>query len=201
MTFRIIVRNRSVEESEDRKGSLAQLLSGYVGETIRDMVPKLLKKADYDIDLAERGIVFLDNMDRVGLNSDRGHVPAAVKDALAEIFQVRLHLPAPYLINRYSSPIPHWQSTLRLLSRCNKTKFHLLKIIDGTEVTAPGRPPPPLISDLSRSPSMESGIDVASLPDCEDNPVTIHTSHLFFICFGVNDEVCDSNLEFIAITG
>ena len=84
----------------------------------------------------------------------------------------------------------------------HKTEIHPFKFIDGTEVTVPGRPPPPpVIQNLSRSPSVDSGIDVASLPECEDHPVTIHTSHLFFICFGVNDEVCDSNLEFIAVTG
>ena len=81
---------RSKDLPDDRKGALAQLLSGYVGETILDMVPKLLKKADYDLELAKRGIVFLDNMDRVGLNSDCGDSPEGiVKEALAEIFQVR----------------------------------------------------------------------------------------------------------------
>ena len=83
----------------------------------------------------------------------------------------------------------------------NRNSF---KFIDGTEVTVPGRPPPPpVIQNLSRSPSVDSGIDVASLPECEDHPVTIHTSHLFFICFGVNDKVCDNSiptLKFISIT-
>jgi len=143
-------KNRSFDDSGNRKGALAQLMSGYVGETIWDMVPKLLKKADHDLDLAERGIVFLDNMDRVGLNSDSGDHPEGVKETLAEIFQ----------------------------------------FIDGTEVSAPGLPPVMIPPDLlARSPSLESGIDVASVADCEENHVTIHTSHLFFICFGVNDKV------------
>ena len=55
------------------------------------MVPKLLKKADFDVDLAERGIVFLDNMDRVGLNSDGVNSAEAEEhgsDTLTEIFHV-----------------------------------------------------------------------------------------------------------------
>ena len=66
-------------------------MSGYVGETIWDMVPKLLKKADFDVDLAERGIVFLDNMDRVGLNSGSVNSAEAEKhgrETLTEIFHV-----------------------------------------------------------------------------------------------------------------
>ena len=97
----IKIREEMKKEKTGRKiktGALTQLLSGYVGETIWDMVPKLLKKADYDPELAKRGIVFLDNMDRVGLNSDCGDIPEdsdcgdmpeGVKETLAEIFQVR----------------------------------------------------------------------------------------------------------------
>ena len=95
--------SRSKELPDDRKGALAQLMSGYEGETIFHMVPKLLKKTDYDLELAKRGIVFLDNMDRVGLNSDCGDSPEGViKETLAEIFQVRC------LANILNQSVPHW---------------------------------------------------------------------------------------------
>jgi hypothetical protein len=53
---------------------------------IQDVVPKLLKKADYDLDLAERGIVFLDNMDRIGADEDEDG-SAEDKEILREVLE------------------------------------------------------------------------------------------------------------------
>ncbi|OAF65865.1 hypothetical protein A3Q56_06439 [Intoshia linei] len=40
--------------------------AGYVGEDIESVVGKLLSSADYDVNMAEKGIIFLDEVDKIG---------------------------------------------------------------------------------------------------------------------------------------
>ena len=40
--------------------------AGYVGEDVENLLLKLLIKADYDLDLAQRGIIFIDEIDKIG---------------------------------------------------------------------------------------------------------------------------------------
>ncbi len=40
--------------------------AGYVGEDVENLLVKLLMKADYDLDLAQRGIIFIDEIDKIG---------------------------------------------------------------------------------------------------------------------------------------
>ena len=43
--------------------------TGYVGPTITDVLSKLLKKANGDVDLAERGIIVFDEIDKIAANA------------------------------------------------------------------------------------------------------------------------------------
>ena len=70
------------------KGLLNLLLSDSVGETINSVVTKLYKKSDFDLDRAQRGVVFLDGLDKLCINTDRNGDENAKKQVFEEIFKV-----------------------------------------------------------------------------------------------------------------
>ena len=46
--------------------------AGYVGEDVEVMISRLLQNADYDVARAERGIVFLDEIDKIAKKNEGG---------------------------------------------------------------------------------------------------------------------------------
>lgn len=71
---------------EPKDGTLAQLLSGYCGETINSTISRLYRKADFDLDRASRGIVFLDGMHKIGENQGLSKIEQ--QQVLKEIMQI-----------------------------------------------------------------------------------------------------------------
>lgn len=55
--------------------------AGYVGEDIESILTRLLQAADYDIKQAERGIVFIDEIDKIARKSDN---PSITRDVSGE---------------------------------------------------------------------------------------------------------------------
>ena len=51
--------------------------AGYVGEDIESILTRLLQAADYDVDAAQRGIVFIDEIDKIARKSDN---PSITRD-------------------------------------------------------------------------------------------------------------------------
>ena len=43
--------------------------AGYVGEDVENLILKLVREADFDISLAERGIIYIDEIDKIGKTS------------------------------------------------------------------------------------------------------------------------------------
>lgn len=48
--------------------------AGYVGEDVESILSRLLQAADYDVSLAERGIVFIDEIDKIARKSDNASI-------------------------------------------------------------------------------------------------------------------------------
>src|SRR5467141_3584396 len=55
--------------------------AGYVGEDVENIILKLLQAADYDVERAERGIVYIDEIDKISRKSDS---PSNTRDVSGE---------------------------------------------------------------------------------------------------------------------
>src|SRR5699024_12807286 len=44
--------------------------AGYVGEDVENILLKLIQAADYDVDKAEKGIIYIDEIDKVARKSE-----------------------------------------------------------------------------------------------------------------------------------